>query len=97
MFSSIFLTNIFTPLTRRIEVLGIARLFRPIQNIHGEDLQILSDTVCTEDLHFHAPSGQLFGASEADDKTRKTWFPPFVPDALSEALQFLHQKLTVFE
>ncbi|ROV93890.1 hypothetical protein VPNG_09503 [Cytospora leucostoma] len=74
MFS--FLANIFTPLTRRIEVLGIGRLFQLIKNIHGEDLHIISDTVCTEDLHFHAPSGQLFGASEADKKTRQTWFPP---------------------
>ncbi|KAL9093040.1 MAG: hypothetical protein Q9165_004178 [Trypethelium subeluteriae] len=29
-----------------------------------------------EDLHYHQASNLLFGASEADEETRKYWFPP---------------------
>ena len=72
-----FLSAPFTGLALRTKVLGIGRLFRPVQNIHGtQELHLLPDTGLTEDLHFHAASGQLFGASEGDDTLRKSWFPP---------------------
>ncbi|KAI1374463.1 hypothetical protein F4677DRAFT_455459 [Hypoxylon crocopeplum] len=66
----------FSQIGTRLKVLGVTRLFRPTQNIHGEDLKVIPDTQYTEDLHYHAPSGLLFGASEGDQKTRTTWFPP---------------------
>jgi hypothetical protein len=73
-----FLLAPFTPLTVRVKVLGVSRLFRAFENLHGEDTQVIPDTLFTEDLHYHAPSHQLFGASESEDKTRNTWFPPCV-------------------
>jgi hypothetical protein len=69
---------LFAPLTLRIKVLGISRLFGSIKNIHGHDLQVIPDTLFCEDVHYHAPSGNLFAASEADEKPRFTWFPPSV-------------------
>ncbi|GFF51493.1 hypothetical protein IFM58399_09082 [Aspergillus lentulus] len=71
-----FLLAPFTPLTLRIKVLGVSRLFGSFENLHGEDTKVIPDTLFTEDLHYHAPSHQLFGASESEDKTRNTWFPP---------------------
>ncbi|KAI1411057.1 hypothetical protein F5Y13DRAFT_66147 [Hypoxylon sp. FL1857] len=76
---AIMASVLFTPFSQlitRMKVLGITRLFGPIQNIHGEDLSVIPDTPFTEDLHYHTPSGLLFGASEGDQKTRATWFPP---------------------
>jgi hypothetical protein len=70
------MASLFSPITLRVKVLGVGRLFGSIQNIHGEDLHVISDTLFTEDLHYHSPSGLLFGASEGDEKTRNTWFPP---------------------
>lgn len=72
----VIMASLFKPLTLRVKVLGVSRLFGSIENIHGEDLQVIPDTLFTEDLHYHAQSGQLFGASEGDEKTRNTWFPP---------------------
>jgi hypothetical protein len=73
-----FLLAPFTPLTLRIKVLGVSRLFGSFGNLHGEDTKVIPDTLFTEDLHYHGPSHQLFGASESEDKTRNTWFPPCV-------------------
>jgi hypothetical protein len=66
---------LFAPLTLRIKALGISRLFGSIKNIHGHDLQVIPDTLFCEDVHYHAPSGNLFAASEADENSRFTWFP----------------------
>jgi hypothetical protein len=68
----------FTGLALRAKVLGLGRLFKPIQNIHGEELQVIPNTGLTEDLHYHAPSGQLFGTSEGDDTLRNAWYPPLL-------------------
>ncbi|KAF7714533.1 Uncharacterized protein PECH_008424 [Penicillium ucsense] len=51
----------FEPLTLQIKVLGVSRIFGSFQNLHGEDTKVISNTLFTEDLHYHAPSHQLFG------------------------------------
>lgn len=67
---------LYKPLTLRVEVLGINRPLDKVQNIHGEEFQMIPDTLYTEDLHHHLPSGLLFGASEEKPEARWQWFPP---------------------
>lgn len=67
---------VYKPLTLRAEVLGINRPLDRIQNTHGEDFGVIADTLYTEDLHHHLPSGLLFGAAEEKVETRWNWFPP---------------------
>ncbi|MCJ1401531.1 hypothetical protein MMC11_004746 [Xylographa trunciseda] len=67
---------LYNPITLRIQVLGISRSFGTIENIHGEDLRVIPDTLYCEDLHHHLPSGLLFGASEDNSENRWKWFPP---------------------
>lgn len=67
---------LYRPIALRIDVLGVSRPLDKIQNIHGEDFQVIQDTLYTEDLHYHEPSGLLFGASEEKAETRYQWFPP---------------------
>lgn len=67
---------LYKPLAHRVEVLGISKPLDKIQNIHGEEFQVVSDTLYTEDMHHHIPSGLLFGASEEKAETRWQWFPP---------------------
>lgn len=64
------------PLSHRYELFGFGRALHPASNIHGSDLRKLPKTPHTEDLHYHAPSGLLFGASESDTACRWSWFPP---------------------
>ena len=66
------------PVTLRSEVVGLTRAWGKIRNIHGEDFRIIPDTLYCEDLHYHEPSGLLFGASEEKPETRAQWFPAFV-------------------
>ncbi|KAK6074968.1 serum paraoxonase arylesterase family protein [Seiridium cupressi] len=84
----LIMASLFSPITLRVKVLGISRLFGGIKNTHGEDTHMIPDTLFSEDLHYHAPSGQLFGASESDEKTRNTWFPPLTnwkdPNAIGQ-------------
>jgi len=67
---------LFPSLSLRAEVLGITR--KTFENIHGEDFRIIPDTQNCEDLHLHTPSGLIFGASQANDRVRSNWFPPYV-------------------
>ncbi|KAL6712708.1 hypothetical protein ACLMJK_009730 [Lecanora helva] len=67
---------LYTPLKHRVEVLGISRPLEKIVNIHGDGLEVVPDTLYTEDLHYHQPSGLLFGASEEKPEGRWNWFPP---------------------
>ena len=67
---------LYRPLSLRIEVLGLNRPLDKIHNLHGGDFQVVPDTLHTEDLHHHVPSGLLFGASEEKAETRWHWFPP---------------------
>ncbi|RMJ21954.1 hypothetical protein PHISP_07168, partial [Aspergillus sp. HF37] len=71
-----FLLAPLAPLKLRARVLGLGRLFGSIRHIHEHDLHVIPDTLYTEDLHYHASSHLLFGASEGNYKTRNTWFPP---------------------
>lgn len=59
----------------RYRVLGMNR---KVTNLHGEDLRIIPDTVHVEDLHYHEPSGLLFGASEENADCHWKWWPPYV-------------------
>ena len=74
VFASLFAV-LYKPLSLRVEVLGVNRPLDKIENIHGEGLQIVPDTLYTEDLHYHEPSGLLFGASEEKEEARWHWFP----------------------
>ena len=69
---------LYNPIALRVKVLGISRGFGTIENIHGEDLRVIPDTLYCEDLHHHIPSGLLFGASEDNPDNRWKWFPPYV-------------------
>ena len=71
-----FVAILYKSLGLRIEVLGINRVSDTIENIHGEGLRVLPDTLYMEDVHHHIPSGLLFGASEEKAETRWKWFPP---------------------
>lgn len=73
-----FAALFYKPVTLRVEVLGFTRPWDKIRNIHGEDFRIILDTLHCEDLHYHEPSGLLFGASEERAESRAKWFPPFV-------------------
>lgn len=61
----------------KYEVLGIGRSQKTTKSIHGENFQIIPDTFHCEDIHYHRPSGLIFGAAEADTETRWRWFPPY--------------------
>ncbi|ORY55256.1 uncharacterized protein BCR38DRAFT_452547, partial [Pseudomassariella vexata] len=68
---------LFSPIINRLKVLGaIGR--GQIKNIHGQNTKVIQGTLFTEDLHYHHPSGYLFGASEPNEDNRNTWFPPLV-------------------
>ena len=73
-----FAALFYKPVTVRLEVLGFTRPWDKIRNIHGEAFRIIPDTLYCEDLHYHEPSGLLFGASEEKVGGRAEWFPPFV-------------------
>ena len=75
VFVSLFAV-LYKPLSLRVEVLGINRSLEKIENIHGDGLQIVPDTLYTEDLHYDESSGLLFGASEEKAEARWHWFPP---------------------
>jgi len=66
---------LYKPIELRFRVLGVTR---SVQNIHGEDLRIIPDTVHVEDLHYHEGSGLLFGASEENEQCHWKWWPPYV-------------------
>lgn len=67
---------LYNPLKLRAEVLGFTRPYGSVQNIHGEGLKVIPDTVQCEDLHHHLPSGLLFTACQGKAAERFSWFPP---------------------
>lgn len=69
---------LYRPVRLRVQVLGVSRPLDKIQNIHGQDLGIIPDSLYCEDLHHHIPSNLLFAASEENAQTRWKWFPPYV-------------------
>jgi hypothetical protein len=71
------LVALFVPfLSLRLTVLGFSRSLDSIQNIHGEEVRTISDTIHCEDLHYHKPSNLLFTACEDNSTSRFSWFPP---------------------
>jgi len=64
------------PVIDRVKTLGLFRYLSTVENIHGEDFQLIPNTFACEDLHHHLPSGLLFGVSEPDTESRWKWFPP---------------------
>ena len=81
-----FAALLYKPVTLRVEVLGFTRPLDKLRNIHGEDFRIISDSLYCEDLHYHEPSGLLFGASEEKPESRFEWFPPYVQRAVLVSL-----------
>ena len=67
---------LYNPVKLRAEVLGFTRSPTTLQNIHGEGLRIIPDTVLCEDLHQHGPSGLLFAGCQGRPAERYLWFPP---------------------
>ena len=67
---------LYSPFKLRAEVLGFTRSFKPPLNIHGEDLQVIPNTVQCEDIHHHLPSGLLFAGCQGRAEERFSWFPP---------------------
>ncbi|KAL9126885.1 MAG: hypothetical protein Q9217_004143 [Psora testacea] len=90
--SASFVAVVYEPITRRVRVLGISRPLDKIQNLHGEGLKIIPNTIACEDLHHHTPSGLLFGVAETDEQSRKNWFPPTdhfnEPEAIGQGIIF---------
>ncbi|MCJ1405775.1 hypothetical protein MMC11_009005 [Xylographa trunciseda] len=66
---------LYNPIKLRAEVLGFTRSQASIQNIHGEGLKVIPNTVQCEDLHHHLPSGLLFAACQGRPAERFLWFP----------------------
>ncbi|KAL9081221.1 MAG: hypothetical protein Q9157_000196 [Trypethelium eluteriae] len=73
---AIFIAILYPPLSLRYTVFGFGRGSGRTVNLHGHELKRIPDTLYVEDLHYHQASNLLFGASEADEETRKFWFPP---------------------
>ncbi|MCJ1435831.1 hypothetical protein MMC27_005207 [Xylographa pallens] len=70
-----FTALLYNPIKLRAVVLGFTRSQASIQNIHGEDLKVIPNTVQCEDLHHHLPSGLLFAACQGRSAERFAWFP----------------------
>ena len=64
------------PIARRLEIMGYSRPLEKLQLIHGSGLERISGTLNCEDIHYHEPSGLIFGVAERDGDSRKEWFPP---------------------
>ncbi|MCJ1281307.1 hypothetical protein MMC26_000626 [Xylographa opegraphella] len=86
---------LYSPIALRVKVLGVSRGFGTIQNIHGEALRVIPDTLYCEDLHHHLPSGLLFGASEDNPENRWKWFPPIA--IFSEPTALGHGTIVVID
>ncbi|KAL3470810.1 serum paraoxonase/arylesterase family protein [Aspergillus californicus] len=67
---------LYNGIRRELTVLGITR--SPIFTSSDQGIHIVSDTQQCEDLHYYAPSGQIFTACEDSVLPRFQWFPPLV-------------------
>ena len=76
----------------RVKVFGISRPLSSIENLHGDGLQLIPDTFASEDIHYHTPSGLIYGVAEVDEQSRNNWFPPTAcfnyPDTLNQGIIF---------
>lgn len=67
---------IYNPILNRLQIFGITRYWTRIENLHAEGLTVIPDLFSVEDLHYHEPTGIVFGLTEENAETRKQWFPP---------------------
>jgi hypothetical protein len=78
---------------RAVTVIGLFR--KPASTVLApEDFVAIDGTMHCEDLHYYAPSNQLFTACEGSEETRYSWFPPLAnfdnPSATQEARGSIH-------
>lgn len=69
---------VYNPLVTRLRVFGLIRQWNGIENFHAQGLTVIPDLFGVEDLHYHEPTGIVFGLTEESIETRKQWFPPYV-------------------
>lgn len=69
---------LFNPIVLRLRVLGVLRQWNGINNVYGAGLTAIPDLFGVEDLHYHEPTGVIFGLTEENIESRDRWFPPYV-------------------
>ena len=69
---------LYNPINTRLDISGIRRKWTGFENVPGEGLAGIPDTFGCEDLHYHEPSGIVFGVTEDTAESRERWFPPYV-------------------
>ncbi len=68
---------LYNPIVLRLEIFGILRQWKGIENLHGEGLVAIPDLFGVEDIHYHEPTGIIFGLTEENLESRRKWFPPY--------------------
>lgn len=72
-----FLYNAYFPVVQRtITVFGIHRQPAAVKVASSGDMVLLENTMHCEDLHYYAPTHELYTACEDSLVTRFSWFPP---------------------
>ncbi|ETS86818.1 hypothetical protein PFICI_00646 [Pestalotiopsis fici W106-1] len=72
-----YLYNTYYPVVQRtITVFGIYRSPSAVSVASAEDLVLIDGTIHCEDIHYYAPSHELYMACEDSPVTRFSWFPP---------------------
>ena len=69
---------VYNPLVARLRVFGIIRQWNGMENLHTEGLTAVPDLFGVEDLHYHEPTGIVFGVTEETAESRTRWFPAYV-------------------
>ena len=67
---------LYNPLIARLRIGGAFRYWKGFENLHGEGMTAIPGLFGVEDLHFHEPSGIVFGLTEDNAESRGKWFPP---------------------
>lgn len=71
-----YLYNSYIPAVQRLlTVFGVYRQPAAIRVTNAEDLVLVEGTTHCEDIHYYAPSHELYTACE-DSQVRFSWFPP---------------------
>ncbi len=69
---------LFNPIVLRLQIFGVLRQWKGMENFHGKGLTAIPDLFGVEDLHHHEPTGIIFGLTEENSESRSQWFPPYV-------------------
>ena len=69
---------LYNPIVARLQIGGAFRQWKGFENFHGESLTAIQGLFGVEDLHFHEPSGIVFGLTQDNAGSREKWFPPCV-------------------